>query len=200
MQCLPRTVDSHSGKCFISIYISNPGLLHCRQTLYHLSHQGSLYPLGLLIIIIMIWSKSIISILQIQIPAAAAKSLQSCLTPCDPIEGSPSGSTIPGILQARTLEWVAISFSSAWKWKVKVKLLSCVRLLATPWTAAYQAPPSMGFSRQEYWSGVPLPSLTDKDTECQIMLSVTQLINCGIWDLNLCTSVLLPSCSLFSGY
>ena len=94
--------------------------------------------------------------------AAAAKSLQSCLTLCNPIDGSPSGSSIPGILQARTLEWVAISFSNAWKWKVKVKSLSRVRLLATPWTAAHQAPweksPSMGFSRQEYWSGVPLPS------------------------------------------
>ena len=65
---------------------------------------------------------------------------------------------VPGILQARTLEWVAISFSSAWKWKLKVKLLSHVWLLATPQTAAHQAPPSMGFSRQEYWSGVPLPS------------------------------------------
>ena len=93
--------------------------------------------------------------------AAAAKSLQSCLTLCDPIDGSPPGSPIPGILQARTLEWVAISFSNAWKWKVKVKFLShfsCVLLVATPWTAAYHAPPSMGFSRQEYWSGVPLPS------------------------------------------
>ena len=86
-----------------------------------------------------------------------AKSLQSCPTLCDPIEGSPPGSAIPGILQARILEWVAISFSSAWKRKVKVKSLSRVRLLATPWTAAYQAPPSMGFSRQEYRSGVPLP-------------------------------------------
>ena len=90
--------------------------------------------------------------------AAAAKSLQSCPTLCDPIDGSPPGSAIPGILQARTLEWVAISFSNAWKWKGKVKLLSHVRLLATPWTVAYQAPPSMGFSRQEYWSGLPLPS------------------------------------------
>ena len=90
--------------------------------------------------------------------SAAAKSLQSCPTLCDPIDGSPPGSPVPGILQARTLEWVAISFSDAWKWKVKVKLLSRVRLLATPWTAAYQAAPSMGFSRQEYWSGVPLPS------------------------------------------
>ena len=89
---------------------------------------------------------------------AVAKSLQSCLTLCDPIDGSPTGSPIPGILQARTLEWVAISFSNAWKWKVKVKSLSRIRLLATPWTAAYQAPPATGFSRQEYWSGVPLPS------------------------------------------
>ena len=87
-------------------------------------------------------------------------SLQSCPTLCDPIDGSPPGSLVPGILQARTLEWVAISFSNAWKWKVKVKSLSRVRLLATPWTAAYQAPLAMGFSRQEYWSGVPLPSPT----------------------------------------
>ena len=90
--------------------------------------------------------------------AAAAKSLQSCPTLCDPINGSPPGSPVPGILQARTLEWVAISFSNAWKWKVKVKSLSHVRLFVIPWTAAYQASPSMGFSRQEYWSGVPLPS------------------------------------------
>ena len=90
--------------------------------------------------------------------AAAAKSLQLCPTLCDPIDSSPPGSPIPGILQSRILEWVAISFSNAWKWKVKVESLSRVRLLATPWTAAYQAPPSMGFSRQEYWSEVPLPS------------------------------------------
>ena len=88
----------------------------------------------------------------------AAKSLQSCPTLCDHIDGSPPGSPVPGILQARTLEWVAISFSNAWKWKVKVKSLSRVWLLETPWTAAYEAPRSMGFSRQEYWSGVPLPS------------------------------------------
>ena len=92
--------------------------------------------------------------------AAAAKSLQSCPTLCDPIDNSPPGSAVPGILQPRTLEWVAISFSSAWKWKVKkkkkkrkwkvkVKSLSCVPLFATPWTAAYQAPLSMGFSRQK---------------------------------------------------
>ena len=90
--------------------------------------------------------------------ATAAKSLQSCPTLCDPIDVSPPGSPAPGILQARTLEWVAISFFNAWKWKVKVKLFSRIRLLATPWTAAYQTPPSMGFSRQEYWSGLPLPS------------------------------------------
>ena len=88
---------------------------------------------------------------------AGAKSFQSCLTLCDPIDGSPRGSPIPGILHARTLEWVAISFSSAWKWKVKVKALSRVQLLATPSTADYQASSSVGFSRQEYWSGVPLP-------------------------------------------
>ena len=92
---------------------------------------------------------------------AAAKSLQSCPTLCDPIDGSPPGSPVPRILQARTLEWVAISFSSSRKWKVKVKSLSHVWLLATPWTAAYQAPPSMGFSRQEYWNGLPLRSLKD---------------------------------------
>ena len=91
--------------------------------------------------------------------AAAAKSLQSCLTPSDPIDGSPPGSPVPGILQARTLECTAISFSNAWKWKEKVKSLSCVQLFATPWTTAYQAPPSMGFSRQEYWSGMPLQFL-----------------------------------------
>ena len=90
--------------------------------------------------------------------AAAAKSFQPCPTLCNPINSSPPGSPVPGILQARTLEWVAISSSKAWKWKVKVKSLSRVRLFKTPWTAAHQAPPSMGFSRQEYWSGVPLPT------------------------------------------
>ena len=114
----------------------NWGLLHCKQVLYQLSYQGS--PL-------------------INLIAAAAKSLQSCPTLCDPINSSPPGSAIPGILQAKTLEWVAIFFSSVWKWKVKVKLLSRVRPSATPWTAAYQAPPSVGFSRQ-YWNGLPLPS------------------------------------------
>ena len=90
--------------------------------------------------------------------AKSAKSLQLCPTLCDPIDASPPGSPVPGILQARTLEWVAISFSNEWKWKAKVTSLSRVQLLATPWTAAHQPPPSMGFSRQEYWSGVPLPS------------------------------------------
>ena len=98
--------------------------------------------------------------------AAAAKLLQSCPTLYDPIDGSPPGSPIPGIVQARVLMWVAISFSNARKWKVKVKSLSRVQLLATPWTAAHQVPLSMGFSRQEYWSGVPLPSLHNTSTEC----------------------------------
>ena len=90
--------------------------------------------------------------------AATAKLLQSCLTLCDPTDSSPPGCPIPGILQERTLEWVAISFSNAGKWKVKVKSLSRVRLFVIPWTAAHQAPPSMGFSRQEYWSEAPSPS------------------------------------------
>ena len=86
-------------------------------------------------------------------------SLQSCPTLCDPIHGSPPGSLVSGIHQARTLEWVAISFSNAWKWKVKVKSLSRVWPSVTPWTAACQGPLSMGFSRQKYRSGLPLPSL-----------------------------------------
>ena len=114
----------------------------CRHILFHLSHQGSpQYD---------IWKS--------KYSTYAAKSLQSCPTLCDPIDSSPPGSPVPRILQARTLEWVAISFSNAWKWKVKVKSFSCIQLVATPWTAAYQAPPSMGFSRREYCSGVPLPS------------------------------------------
>ena len=90
-----------------------------------------------------------------------AKSLQSCLTLYNSMNYSLPGSFVLGILQARTLEWIVISFSNACKWKVKVKSLSRVRLLVTPWTAAHQAPPSMGSSRQEYWSGVPLPSLKE---------------------------------------
>ena len=105
-----------------------------------------------------------------EVAAAAAKSLQSCPTLCDPIDGSPPGSAVPGILQARTLEWVSISFSNAWTWKVKVKSLSHVQLFATPWTAAYQDPPYMGFSRQEYWSGVPSPSLLYEVMDMLIIL------------------------------
>ena len=122
--------------------------------------------------------------------AAAAKSLQSCLTLCDPIDGSPPGSPIPGILQARTLAWVAISFSNAWKWKVKVKSLSRVRPSVTPRTAALQDPPSMGFSRQEYCSGVPLPSPIDtvtigknfKASQYQVKLKTNQAIQCHLWE------------------
>ena len=117
----------------------NPHLLRCRQILYCWATREAHQRIA-------------------AAAAAAAKSHQSCPTLCDPREGSPPGSPVPGILQARTLEWAAISFSNAWKWKLKGKSLSHVWLLATPWTAAYQAPPSMGFSRQEYWSGVPLPS------------------------------------------
>ena len=100
--------------------------------------------------------------------AAAAKSLQSCPTLCDPIDSSPPGSPIPGILQARTLGWVAISFSDAWKWKVKVKSLSRV------WLLAFQTPPSMGFSRQEYWSGVPLPFKLTRDDLSMLIYQTEQ--------------------------
>ena len=102
---------------------------------------------------------------------ATAKSLQSCPTLCNSIDGGPPGSPVPGILQARTLEWVAISFSNAEKWKVKVKSLSRVRPSATPWTAAFQAPPSTEFSRQEYCSGVPLPSILGE------ILSEVKIVN-----------------------
>ena len=117
---------------------------------------------------------------------AAAKSLQLCPTLCNPIDDCPPGSPVPGILQLRTLEWVAISFSNAWKEKWK---WSCcrVRLLVTPWAAAYQAPPSMGFSRQEYWSGLPLPSACATcDTEKKIIVIEVTLEKIGIkpdWNL-----------------
>ena len=111
-----------------------------------------------------------------EVAAAAAESLQSCPTPCDPIDTSPPGSPVPGILQARALERVAISFSNAWKWKVKGKSLSCVWLFTTPWTAAYQAPPSMGFSRQEYWSGMPLPSPGVERSLKEIMAMRTKVV------------------------
>ena len=134
-----------------SFFIINKYFLWCPSSQNNVTHKKFLSVISALVqflCICRLWSSKL---------AAAAKSLQSCPTLCDPIDGSPSGSTVPGILQARTLKQVAISFSNAWKWKVKVKSLSCVRFLATRWTAAYQAPPSMGFSRQEYWSGVPLP-------------------------------------------
>ena len=114
--------------------------------------------------------------------ATAAKSLQSCPTLCDPIVSSPPGSPVPGILQARTLECVAISCSNAWKWKSKVKSLSRVRLFTTPWIAAYQAPPFMGFSRQEHWSAVPLPS-PPKHWTSREFLRITVLDN---WATLLC--------------
>ena len=111
---------------------------------------------------------------------ATAKSYQSCPTSCDPIDDSRPGSPVSGILQARTLEWVAISFSNAWKWKVKGKSLSHVWLLATPWTAAHGAALFIGFSRQECWSGVPLPCahsfppwLSHTWKECFTMFAVT---------------------------
>ena len=111
----------------------------------------------------------------------AAKLLQSCPTLCNPIDSSPPGCPVPGILQARTLEWVAISFSNAWKWKVKGKSLSRVRLLATPWTAAQQAPPSMGLSRQEYWSRVPLPSPSEEGGKTQKVMRWSS----GFWQLHM---------------
>ena len=110
-------------------------------------------------------TSALLTMLKTLTAATAAKSLQSCPTLCDPIDGSPPGSPVPGILQARTLEWIAIYFSHAWKWKMKVKSLSCVPLLATPWTAACQTPPSTGFSRQEYWSGMPFEG-TNSKTPC----------------------------------
>ena len=110
-------------------------------------------------------------------------SLQPCPTLCDPIDGSPPGSSVPGVLQARILEWVAISFSNAWKWKVKGKSLSRVWLLATPWTVAYQAPPSTGFSRQEYWSGLPFLQIKTMRYHLTLIRMVTikhqQIINVG---------------------
>ena len=130
--------------------------------------------------------------------AAAAKSLQSCLTLCDPRDGSPPGSSVPGILQARTLKWVAISFSNAWKWKVKVKLLSHVWLFTTPWTAAHQAPPSMGFPRQEYWSGVPLPSPGQVPNPMQTVTNESILYMWDIKDTKELVPVTLYDCNLIN--
>ena len=111
--------------------------------------------------------------------AAAAKSLQSCPTLCDPVDSSPPSSPVPGTLQARILEWVAISFSNAWKWKVKMKSLSRVWLLVTPWTAAYQAPPSIGFSGQEYWSGVPWTFMSSQNSNAQC----SDARRWGLWEV-----------------
>ena len=139
---------------FFSGFLTMPSLFYSTApsplcTLYSRGHTN-LFP-NWYIVLLLLCTLSLLS--------AAAKSLQLCPTLCDPIDGSSPGSSVSGVLQARILEWVAISFSSPWKWKVKVKSLSHAGLLATPRTAAYRAPPSMGFSRQEYWSGVPLPSL-----------------------------------------
>ena len=133
--------------CMVKFYGPKHKTQKCMWYIYHWN-----------IILNFLCSKTILLLLL----AVAAKSLQSCLTLGDPIDSSPLGSPVPEILQARTLEWVAISFSNAWKWQVKVKSLSRGQLLATPWTSAYQAPPSMGFSRQAYWSGVPLSLNTYK--------------------------------------
>ena len=135
---------------------SNPYLPHWRVDSLLLSHMGSpdsTYKCFQMIFVFWLTSLSMIRSRSIHvatngIAAAAAKLLQSCPTLCDPVDGSPPGSSVPGILQARILEWVAISFSNAGKWKVKVKSLSHVRLLATPWTAAYQALPSIDTSKR----------------------------------------------------
>ena len=123
-------------------------LLQCLSVYTHFLHLHHICMIGIIVSSFAKrnWGSKVSSL-------SAAKSLQSCLTLWDPIDGNPPGSPVPGILQARIQEWVAISFSNAWKWKVKS--LSRVQLFMTPWTAAHQAPPSMGFSRQEYWSGVP---------------------------------------------
>ena len=141
--------------------------------------------LGTIVVTYWFWCDKVILIeTWYSMPAAAAKSLQWCPTLCNPRDGSPPGSPVPGILQARTLEWAAISFSNAWKWKVKVKSLSRVWLLATPRTAAHQAPPSMGFSRQEYWSGVPLPSPTLNSTFSYLIFLSWISAPCAFFDFS----------------
>ena len=161
--CLWRSIyfkSVHLG-CYNKILL--PGwLINNRDSLLIVLVKAYFLVYNWWLLIVLTWWKrlgmSLELLLECAAASAAAKSQQSCPTLCDPVDGSPTGSSVPGVLQARTLEWIAISFSNAWKWKVKVKSLSRVRLPATPWTAVYQAPPSMGFSRQEYWSGVPLPS------------------------------------------
>ena len=147
--CLKNPMDRGAWRATVYEAAESQTWLRKKSSVYHLTiYLSTIYPVGSVCVENHDWHTA----------AAAAELLQSYLTLCDPIDGSPTGFSVPGILQERTLEWVAISFSNAWKWKVKLKLLSRVRLLATPWTAASQAPPSMGFSRQEYWGGVPLPS------------------------------------------
>ena len=153
--------------------------LHCSWSLVYFARRYHLPGETLRLLRAESWHTPVLSSLKDYVSAkhvvaaTAAKLLQLCLTLCNPIDGSPPGFPVPGILQERTLEWVAISFSNAWKWKVKS--LSRVRLLVTPWTAVHQAPPSMGFSRQEYWSGVPLPS----GVECHCLLQI-----CGRYLIN----------------
>ena len=169
-------VDMHTNTC---IYFSIPFLyINTAYSLFFASGFSAIISLLLI-------SKSSLNankicifyaFLLVKLNIATAKSLQSCPTLCDPMGSSPPGSPVPGILQARTLEWVAIFFSNTWKWKVKVKLLSRVWLFGIPWTAAYQAPPSMGFSRQEYWSGVPSPSL-----KLNISLSFNFVLQLDLW-------------------
>ena len=151
--CFPGGSESEESAC----NASNPGSIHESG---RCPGEGNGYPLPVLLPGKFQGQGSLVGYnpwgcKELDVTAAAAKSLQLCPILCDPIDGSPPGSAVPGILQARTLEWVAISFSNAWKWKVKVNSFSRVRFLVTPWTAAHQAPQSMGFSRQEYWSGVP---------------------------------------------
>ena len=154
---LSALIFSSSSFLYLQIFLSRFVFFPFTSVVFTFSSWVIFCNTWLEVLIRQLWHLGIFMICWWSLPAAA-KSLQLCLTLGDPIDGSPPGSPNPGILQARTLEWVAISFSNAWKWKVKVKSLSRVRLLATPWTAAHQTPLSMGLSRQEYWSGVPLPS------------------------------------------
>ena len=122
--------------------------------------------------------------------SAAAKSLQSCPTLCNPIDGSPPGSPIPGILQARTLEWVAISFSHAWKWKVKVKSLSRVRLLATTWTATLHG---IFQARVLEWGAIAFSASISYNLSFQqlITFELLKIFDSYEWCCFSCTSALL---------
>ena len=150
-----KLLTPSSSLCFENIFL--PGILWHQRLQRPFSHFPFLILVSSAFNLGMFWVHFfLLFFLVAAVAAAAAKSLQSCPTLCDLIDSSPPGSPVPGILQARTLEWVAISFSDAWEWKVKVKSLSRVWLCATPWTAAHQALPSVGFSRPEYCSGLPL--------------------------------------------